>query len=49
MNFANADHILFVESIFKFLFPPTYSERTDDFYEPNFGILRIEIDDNGSP
>lgn len=41
MTFANHDHIPFVDIIFKFLFPTTYSSYDDHYYKSNFGILKF--------
>lgn len=50
LTFANADHILFVDIIFKFLFPPTFSNHEQDhYYSSNFGVVQIEVNDGGSP
>jgi alkaline phosphatase D len=49
LTFANDDHIPFVETIFKFIFPSTFSSFDDHYYKSNFGILKIETDKDHSP
>lgn len=44
LTFANYDHIPFVDFIFEFLFPPTFSKKIDHYYKSNFGILKIITD-----